>query len=63
MKKFPLFHKLIATSFGAGYSPVAPGTMGAVVAVAVWYVLWLNFTITKRKAFQFTQAMLTIHAR
>ena len=42
MKKFPLFHKLIATSFGAGYSPVAPGTMGALVAVAVWYVLWLN---------------------
>ena len=42
MKKFPLFHKLIATSFGAGYSPVAPGTMGAVVAVAVWYVLWLT---------------------
>lgn len=42
MKKFPLFHKLIATSFGAGYSPIAPGTMGALVAVAVWYVLWLN---------------------
>jgi phosphatidylglycerophosphatase A len=43
MSKFPLFHKLIATSFGAGYSPVAPGTMGALVAVAVWYVLWLNY--------------------
>ena len=43
MKKFPLFHKLIATSLGAGYSPVAPGTMGALVAVAVWYALWLNF--------------------
>ena len=42
MKKFPLFHKLVATSFGAGYSPVAPGTVGALVAVAVWYVLWLN---------------------
>lgn len=45
MKKFPLFHKLIATSFGAGFSPVAPGTMGALVAVAVWYplALWLDY--------------------
>lgn len=41
MKKFPLFHKLIATSFGAGFSPVAPGTMGALVAVLVWYILSL----------------------
>ena len=39
MKKFPLFHKLIATSFGAGFSPVAPGTMGALVAILVWYIL------------------------
>lgn len=39
-KKFPLFHKLIATTFGAGYSPVAPGTMGALAAVLVWYALW-----------------------
>lgn len=55
MKKFPLFHKLIATSFGAGYSPVAPGTMGAVVAVAVWYVLWLNLDYC---ALQWTLAAL-----
>ena len=41
MKKFPLFHKLIATSFGAGFSPVAPGTMGALVAILVWYILSL----------------------
>ena len=36
-----MFHKLIATSFGAGFSPVAPGTMGALVAVLVWYILSL----------------------
>ena len=36
-----MFHKLIATSFGAGFSPVAPGTMGALVAVLVWYLLSL----------------------
>lgn len=41
MKKFPLFHKLIATSFGAGFSPVAPGTVGALVAILVWYILSL----------------------
>jgi phosphatidylglycerophosphatase A len=41
VKKFPLFHKLIATSFGAGFSPVAPGTMGALVAILVWYILSL----------------------
>lgn len=39
-EKFPIFHKLIATSFGAGFSPVAPGTMGALFAVAVWYLLF-----------------------
>lgn len=44
--KFPIFHKLIATSFGAGFSPVAPGTMGALFAVAVWYLLFalLDYT-------------------
>lgn len=40
MKKFPLFHKLIATSFGAGLSPVAPGTMGALFAIIIWYILF-----------------------
>lgn len=40
-EKFPIFHKLIATSFGAGFSPVAPGTMGALFAVAVWYLLFV----------------------
>lgn len=38
MNTFPLFHKLIATSLGAGFSPFAPGTAGALVAVMVWYL-------------------------
>ena len=38
MNTFPLFHKLIATSLGAGFSPFAPGTVGALVAVMVWYL-------------------------
>lgn len=40
-EKFPLFPKMIATSFGAGFLPVAPGTWGAIVAV----ILWLPFYI------------------
>ena len=30
---------LIGTGFGSGFSPVAPGTAGALQAFAVWYVL------------------------
>ena len=29
MSKIPLFHNLIASGFGSGYSPIAPGTAGA----------------------------------
>lgn len=35
-KKFPLLPRLIATSFGCGYWPWGPGTMGAMGGVAVW---------------------------
>ena len=38
---FPLFPKLIATSFGAGFLPVAPGTWGAIVGVILWLPLYL----------------------
>ncbi len=34
-----LIHKLIATAFGAGYSPFAPGTAGALVGVLIWWAL------------------------
>lgn len=39
--RFRLFPKLIATSFGAGFLPVAPGTWGALVAVILWLPLYL----------------------
>lgn len=29
-------HKVIATGFGVGLAPFAPGTMGALLAVALW---------------------------
>lgn len=40
-EKFPLFPKLIATSFGAGFLPVAPGTWGAIVGIILWLPLYL----------------------
>lgn len=38
---FPLLPKLLATSFGAGFLPVAPGTWGALVAIALWIPLYI----------------------
>ena len=37
MKRMPFFHKLVASGFGTGYSPVAPGTCGAVLALLIWW--------------------------
>lgn len=39
MKKPPFLPVLIATGFGSGFSPVAPGTAGALLATAVWFGL------------------------
>ena len=40
MKRAKLFHKIIASGFGSGFSPFAPGTAGALVAVIIWTVLF-----------------------
>lgn len=40
-KKFPWLPKLLATSFGAGFLPMAPGTWGAIVAVILWLPLYI----------------------
>ncbi|MDL2224165.1 phosphatidylglycerophosphatase A [Bacteroidales bacterium OttesenSCG-928-M06] len=42
--KIILFHKIIATGFGAGYFPVAPGTVGALLGVGIWSVIALFFS-------------------
>ena len=39
--KFPIIPKLIATSFGFGFLPVAPGTWGAIFGIIVWLPLYL----------------------
>jgi len=41
MKQNHLFHVIIASGFGTGFSPVAPGTVGAALATAVWIVISL----------------------
>lgn len=40
-KKFPLMPRLLATSFGVGYLPVAPGTWGALLAIVLWLPLYI----------------------
>ena len=32
----PSFHVILSTGFGAGFVPIAPGTAGALVALALW---------------------------
>lgn len=38
-----MFWKIIATGFGSGYSPVAPGTAGALVACGILWALQALF--------------------
>ena len=35
--------KTIATAFGAGFSPFAPGTMGALVGILIWWLIRFPF--------------------
>ncbi len=37
-----MFWKIIATGFGSGYSPIAPGTAGALVGCLILWVLQLS---------------------
>lgn len=41
IKDFPLVPRLLATSFGVGFLPLAPGTWGALLAIALWLPLYL----------------------
>lgn len=40
-KPFPLLPKLLATSFGVGFLPLAPGTWGAILAILLWLPLYI----------------------
>ena len=37
MKKIPVYHEMIATGLGVGHFPYGPGTMGALLAILIWY--------------------------
>ncbi|MDH6307499.1 phosphatidylglycerophosphatase A [Dysgonomonas sp. PFB1-18] len=39
MKQKNIFHIIIASGFGTGFSPFAPGTAGALLATVIWLVL------------------------
>lgn len=39
MKKVSLIHIIITTGFGSGFSPIAPGTAGALLATLIWYFI------------------------
>lgn len=39
MKDKLSLYKIIATGFGSGYSPIAPGTAGAILATVLWYLI------------------------
>ena len=57
MKKIPFFHQLIATGFGSGYSPIAPGTAGALLAMLIW---WRYAAFTDYATIQWITAILVI---
>lgn len=42
MKQASIFHIIIASGFGTGFSPFAPGTAGAILATIIWIVLSLT---------------------
>ena len=45
VKRMPFYHQLIATGCGVGFFPYGPGTMGALFAIVVWYLLSLLVSI------------------
>lgn len=58
MNKSSLFHKMIATGFGSGYSPFAPGTAGALLATIVWVAL--SFLCSYQILFLLTCALILV---
>lgn len=42
----PWLHVLLSTGFGSGFVPVAPGTAGALVALGIWWMMYLHLLQT-----------------
>lgn len=58
MKQKSLFHIIIASGFGTGFSPYAPGTAGAVLATIVWLIL--SFFVSSCPLFLITLALVLV---
>lgn len=58
MKQMPIFHNIIATGFGAGYFPYGPGTMGAILAMAIY--IGLSFTLSYSSQFIVLLALIVV---
>lgn len=41
IKRFPFWPRMLATSFGFGFLPKAPGTWGAIFAIILWLPLYI----------------------
>ncbi|MBO4986126.1 MAG: phosphatidylglycerophosphatase A [Bacteroides sp.] len=44
LHKPPFIPVMIATGFGSGFSPIAPGTAGALLATLIWFALATVFS-------------------
>ena len=61
MKKIPFYHEMIATGLGVGHFPYGPGTMGALLAILIWFLItttagystWLTITFVLVGVFTF----------
>ncbi len=58
MKKPSLLPVIIGTGFGAGFSPVAPGTAGALLATLVW--LGLSLVLSDLALLWLTVALILV---
>lgn len=54
----PRFHLIFSTGLGTGFSPWAPGTAGALLALAVWYGLY--FILAPTALFWATVALIVV---
>ena len=57
MKRTNIFHIIIASGFGTGFSPFAPGTAGAILAT----IIWIGFSfVTPAYLIPITAALIII---
>lgn len=60
MKKPSLLAVLIGTGLGSGFSPVAPGTAGALLATLIW--VGLSFCLTEMQLLLLTLVLIVLGA-